>query len=335
MKYSIILPVRNGGHHLRTCVNSILTQSLADFNLIILDNCSTDGTLEWLQSITDSRVMIIPSSKPLTIEESWARIRDTPKNEFITLIGHDDILYPDFLATIDNLINSQPSASLYLTHFDLIDAKGKIIRACKPMPSIYTGDGLLKEILINSVDLMGTGYVMRSADYDRIGGIPVKYPSLLYADFELWVNLASLSFEAISSSTCFAFRMHQSTAHSSQDSRMHRAMDILIDYLSLVRNRDEKMRTVVDQYGAGFLLFYCRGFSHRLLRKKLADRDGMTVEKMIDQTKQWAAKIGLDKEYDPEKISSIRLALTIDRNPILRGLFLLWKRIYPKSVIKK
>ena len=184
-KYSIILPVRNGGHYVKECVASILSQKFIDFNFIVLDNASTDGTLEWLQSLNDERIKIVPSEKSLTIEENWGRIKDVEKNEFITLIGHDDILYPDFLAVIDCLINSNPEASLYHTHFNFIDAKGNTIRSCKLMDNVLSGYEFLKSFLTNSIDLMGTGYVMRSKDYDEIQGIPVKYPNLLFADFEL------------------------------------------------------------------------------------------------------------------------------------------------------
>ena len=64
-KYSIILPVRNGGHYVKICVDSILAQTYTDFNFIVLDNCSTDGTLEWLLSLNDSRIKVIPSQKSL------------------------------------------------------------------------------------------------------------------------------------------------------------------------------------------------------------------------------------------------------------------------------
>ena len=107
-KYSIILPVRNGGSYVRECVNSILAQTLDDFNCIILDNCSTDGTSEWIASLNDPRIISHRSDRSLTIVENWSRVRDVPKNEFMTMIGHDDILDPDYLAVMDKLIGKHP-----------------------------------------------------------------------------------------------------------------------------------------------------------------------------------------------------------------------------------
>ena len=122
MKYSIILPVRNGGEYVKECVNSILTQSLNSFNLLILDNCSTDGTFEWIISLNDARIKIYPAAKSLSIEENWDRIKSLPKNEFITLIGHDDILDKHYLEVMDRLISKHSSnaVTLYAKRVKLI-----------------------------------------------------------------------------------------------------------------------------------------------------------------------------------------------------------------------
>jgi hypothetical protein len=232
------------------------------------------------------------------------------------------------------LIRTNPLASLYLTHFDLVDKNGKLIRKCKPMPTTYTSAALLKAILVNEVDIMGTGYVMRSADYDRIGGIPIRYPSLLYADFELWINIADISFEAIAPKNCFAFRMHQSTAHSTNDAKMHEAMNIFIDFLASIGKKKKEFNEMINNYGTNFIQFYCRGFSHRLLRIPMSKRKGLTVVNIVEQTKKWARVLDLDKKYFPENKASIKIASIIDSNGLLRQLFLLFKKAYSKSLIK-
>src|SRR5258708_30414372 len=132
-KFSIILPIKNGGVYVKECVKSILSQTLQDFNLIVLDNCSSDGTLEWLQSLNDNRVVIHESAKALSIEQNWARIKSIAKNEFIILIGHDDILDRNYLEIMENLIQRHPSAGLYQTHFQYIGSNGEILRNCRPM----------------------------------------------------------------------------------------------------------------------------------------------------------------------------------------------------------
>ena len=333
-KYSIILPVRNGGHYLKDCVVSVLAQTFTDFNFIILDNCSTDGSLQWLQSLQDDRIKVIISDRPLTIEESWSRIKDIEKNEFITLIGHDDILYSNFLTEIDKLINENPQASLFHTHFNFIDAQSKIIRSCKTMNFKLSGYDFLTAFLTQSIDSMGTGYVMRSKDYDEINGIPIKYPNLLFADFELWLKLSLQSFEIIAPENCFAFRVHKSTTGTSQDKKLHKALAIFTDFLESLAKKNVEIKKIILQYGPQFLLFYCKGFSHRLLRTSIKQRENLSVKELVDFTKTLSLKLGIQENFNPEKVRSIKIALAIDNNFILRNLFLLFKKIYSKPVSK-
>ncbi len=333
-KYSIILPVKNGGNYVKECINSILAQSLQDFNLIVLDSFSSDGSLEWIKSLHDARIVIYKAEKPLTIEENWGRIRSIPKNEFMTLIGHDDILYPGFLEVIDRLVKSEPNASLYHTHFNYIDANDGIIRPCKPMQYHINGYQFLEAFLTGSIDSMGTGYVMRSKDYDELKGIPVNYPNLLFADFELWLRLTFKSYEVVAPENCFAFRLHQSTTLTSQDKKLHYALEIFIDFLSSTGQHDERAKNIIDKFGAQFLLFYCKGFSHRLLRTPLQKREKLTVADFIDYTKKLAVKLSIQDEYKPERILSVKLAKFIDSNTVLRKLFLFFKMIYSKPVLK-
>ena len=333
MKYSVILPVRNGGEYVKACINSILSQTFQDFNVLVLDNCSTDGTSEWLASLQLEKIIIIPADKPLSIEENWDRINDISKNEFITLIGHDDLLYPGFLENINQLIEQYPAAGLYHTHFNFIDAHGKLIRKSKPMNSQLTDNKLLEGFLTQTFDSMGTGYVMRATDYDGAGGIPVKYPNLLFADFELWLTLASKGGVAVSPNTCFAFRVHQSTTGTSQDYKLHKALELFVDFLAELKNKDKEKEALVLKHGNDLLSFYCKGFCHRLLRTTVEKRNGITVNIFIDQTKRLAKKLGIETIYHPEKIASVRIAKWIDSNKISRAAFLLFKKLYPKPVM--
>ena len=124
-KYSIILPVRNGSNHVKECVDSILSQTLRDFELIVLENASTDNTLDIIKSFNDERVKIYAAVKDLTIEENWKRAISVPKNEFITLIGHDDVLDKNYLYVMNDLVSRHSQASLYQAHFRYIDSDGK------------------------------------------------------------------------------------------------------------------------------------------------------------------------------------------------------------------
>ena len=330
-RYNIILPVRNCGNYLKECVNSILQQSLPGFKLKVLDNCSTDGSLEWIKSINDDRIEIYPASTPLSIEENWGRITSIPKDEFITLIGHDDILHQNYLSVIDNLINKYPEASLYQTHFRYIDASGKIIRHCKPMDEIQSAPEFLSFFLMNMIDVMGTGFMMRAKDYDEIGGIPA-YPNLLFADFELWINLTKKSFRATAFEECFSYRLHSSATTKSPDVKFQQVFNRFINYFHTLSDEDPEMRMVIERYALHFIGFYAKGLSHRLLRTPKNKREGLSVNNFLRQCKLYADLLVPGNDFNPEKQFSVRLARQIDSNAITRNLFLAFKKINPKPV---
>src|SRR4051812_38410138 len=159
--YSVILPVRNGGEFVKECVHSILQQVYTNFNLVVLDNNSTDGTSEWISSLNDKRIVIYRSDRDLSIEENWGRIKDVPKKEFMTMIGHDDLLYPNYLQEMDALITKHPQATLYQTHFTYINETGALIRSCLPMDEVQYGHEFLAFQFTKILESTGTGYLMR------------------------------------------------------------------------------------------------------------------------------------------------------------------------------
>jgi glycosyltransferase involved in cell wall biosynthesis len=331
-KYSIILPVRNGGEYVKTCVHSILAQTVMDFNLHVLDNNSSDGTTEWIRSLKDERIILLPSEKPLTIEENWHRIISIEKNEFITLIGHDDVLEKNYLHVMDALIATHPAASLYQTHFTYIDANGGAIRKCKAMPGEMSGEVLLSMLLLRQIDTMGTGFMMRAKDYDAIGGIPM-YPSLLFADFELWHRLAKKSYLAVSKEECFSFRLHQSTTTTSSDLNFNAAFGKLVGYL-LEEKKDVAANVVIEKYGLDFIDFYTKAQAHRLLRTPLSKRSGKTVKEIAAKGKEYADQLVPGNDFNPYNNFSLKVAAFIDSNPVTRAMFLGFKKVWKKPVLE-
>jgi len=325
-RYSIILPVRNGGEYVKECVNSILAQTVPDFTLIVLDNNSSDGTPEWINSVGDKRITIFPSKESLTIEENWGRIKSIPKNEFITLIGHDDVLKPDYLSIMNELIAKHPEASLYQTHFEYIDKQGKFIRNCLPMDEVQHGHEFLAAHMTHTMDSMGSGYMMRSKDYDRIGGMPVNYPNLLYADYELWTRLSLISYKATSPKTGFLYRVHQSVSRTTNVVQYQDAFITYVDFIADLMKTNEDVRTVVEKYGNTLLLFYCQSLSHRLLKTPKQQRS-IRVKDFIERCKIAAGKLGLENQFKPGKVFKIEIARIIDNNAWSRYLFQTYKGV--------
>jgi glycosyltransferase involved in cell wall biosynthesis len=325
MRFSIILPVRNGGHYVKECVNSILHQTLNDFNCIVLDNSSTDGTAAWIESLNDARIVIHRSERALTIEENWSRIKDIRKNEFITLIGHDDLLHPAYLQEMADLIARHPGASLYQTHFTYIDSEGRLIRPCLPMDETQYVHEFLAAQFTRTIDSTGTGYMMRSADYDRAGGIPPHYPNLIYADFELWVTLMKQGYKATSLKTCFSYRIHESLSMTTNGMLYQEAFGKYIYFIRDLMRQDGRINEVIKRYGMEMLLYVCEALSHRLLKTPVRQRS-LKVRELIGVFGSYAKDLIPEQKFRPMEKRRIRIAYQFDRSAPGRGLFHLFKK---------
>ena len=258
--FSVILPVRNGWPYVQECVHGILAQTYPDFELIVLDNQSTDSTVPWLRSLTDSRIRLYGSSSSLSIVDSWARAVGVEKREYMTLIGHDDVLDPDFLLTINRAIGRFPDAKLYQTGFRFIDSVGKTIRGCRPVPERETPAQYLEGRLTYRRDITGTGVVMRSSDYDRIGGIP-HFERLFFADDALWLSLMQGGYKAFDPADLCAVRMHprkESTTQPSAWPSLLCGLNQFEDFVEHYVRSDADARAAVTQHAGGFMLRYHR-----------------------------------------------------------------------------
>lgn len=256
--FSVILPVRNGWPYVQQCVESILAQTYPDFELIVLDNQSTDNTVPWLKSLADSRVRLHYSPSSLSIVDSWARAVAVEKQEYMTLIGHDDALDPDFLLTIDRTIDRYPDAKLYQTGFRLIDSVGKTIRGCRPVPERESPAQYLQGRLTYQRDITGTGVVMRSADYDRIGGIP-HFERLFFADDALWLSLMRDGYKAFDPTELCSVRMHarkESTTQPSSWPSLLLGLNQFADFVEGYVRSDAAARAIVVQNFPDFMRRY-------------------------------------------------------------------------------
>lgn len=102
-KYSIILPVRNAAAYVSCCVESVLSQKYADYELIISNNHSTDGTSDLLRTLNHPNVVKLapPQSCSMSEHFEWALGKAT--GEWLMFLGADDGVLPYFFELADRL----------------------------------------------------------------------------------------------------------------------------------------------------------------------------------------------------------------------------------------
>jgi len=103
-KYSIIIPARNGGKYLEACIETIISQNYDDYELIISDDHSTDGTKNYLSTLLKNpRVKIIEPSEELSMTEHWEWALSHASGAWQIFVGQDDGLQPYFFKLADKL----------------------------------------------------------------------------------------------------------------------------------------------------------------------------------------------------------------------------------------
>ena len=91
---SVIMPVFNTEKYINECIDSVLAQTYSDFEFIIIDDCSSDRTLEIIKGYSDNRIKLIQNTENLGLTKNLNRAIDIANGEFIARMDADDICMP-------------------------------------------------------------------------------------------------------------------------------------------------------------------------------------------------------------------------------------------------
>lgn len=112
MKFSIIVPLYNKELSIYKCVASVFAQSFADFELLIINDGSTDNSLEVLSRFSDPRMKIYNKrNSGVSSARNWGL--ELAKYEYIAFLDADDYWSSDYLLEMNDFINSKPNAAMW------------------------------------------------------------------------------------------------------------------------------------------------------------------------------------------------------------------------------
>ncbi len=124
-RISIGLPVYNGEEFLAPCIETLLAQTCGDFELIVADNASTDGSLAIARSFRDPRIRVVPSARNRGAAWNFNRCVGLARAPLFKWAACDDLLEPDFLAACLDALEHCPEAVLAYTHVTVLDRRGR------------------------------------------------------------------------------------------------------------------------------------------------------------------------------------------------------------------
>lgn len=183
-KVSVVMSVYNGERHLRETVESVLNQTFTDFEFIMIDDGSTDGTRAILESYDDSRIVLLHNEENIGLTRSLNRGLAKAQGEYIARQDADDVSFARRLAAQVQFLDSNPRVGLVGTSCCRIDSQGEVLGIRK---GSYGGRSLRQVLHRRSVFTHGS-VMFRQTCLEVVG--PYR-PCFRYAqDFDLWLRIS-------------------------------------------------------------------------------------------------------------------------------------------------
>jgi glycosyltransferase involved in cell wall biosynthesis len=188
---SFVIPCYNLAHLLRECVSSILAQSYAQFEILILDDCSPDNTAEVASSFHDPRIRHIRNEKNLGHLQNYNRGIGLARGEYIWLISADDRLRsPHILERYVKIMNAYPKIGYSCCPaISLFKGEEKQVEgSISARDIIFSGKAFAKRLLMQGNLVIAASGMVRRNCYEKLGAFPLDLP---YAgDWFLWCLFA-------------------------------------------------------------------------------------------------------------------------------------------------
>jgi len=205
---SVCIPAYNNEAYILDTINAVLAQTFTDFELVIIDDCSRDGTAAVVESVTDPRVRLVRNAKNLGMAGNWNRCIEEARAPFVKVLCADDILYPTSLEREMSALAGNPDINLVSSDTALIDLEGRQVGAFKrfPVKGRMNGRRLARiSLLFNNFFGAPCNNMFRREAALAVGGFDKNFPYIL--DFDLWLRLACTGDVYIIHETLNGFRL--------------------------------------------------------------------------------------------------------------------------------
>ncbi|MDI6770990.1 MAG: glycosyltransferase family 2 protein [bacterium] len=226
---SVVMPVRNGERFLDAGVRSILDQTFQDFEFVILDDASTDGTPDMLADWArrDPRIRLARSNARLGCAGGGNRLVTEARAPLCARMDADDVSDPDRLRRQVSLLNSRPEVCLIGTLWDGIDAAGGPIRPVDRW-----------RVLRRSpfAPFMHGSIAFRREAFWRAGGY--REACEHWEDLDLYIRMSDLGPVVVLLDLLYHYRLHmEGSVLRSDQGELRKALDLMRRCLAARRAR--------------------------------------------------------------------------------------------------
>lgn len=202
-KVSVIIPTYNSMRYLTETVESVLRQTYQDFELIIVDDGSSDRTVQWVSELVDPRVKVISQQNQGVCVARNTGIADA-QGEYIAFLDHDDLWQPTKLEKQVRCLDENPAVGLVHTWMVLVDEYGK--STGRVMTSNAEGDAWKQLIEQNTV--ASSSVMVRRCCLETVGVFSPSRELYTVEDWDLWIRIAARYSFAMIKEPLLSWRQH-------------------------------------------------------------------------------------------------------------------------------
>ena len=216
---SIVLPVYNGEKYISEAIESILNQTEENFELIIVNDCSTDSTLSIVKNyvLKDRRIRLINNEKNMRLPASLNIGFKNSKGNLLTWTSDDNILYPDMLRKLSNKISE--GYEFAYADVDYIGATGEIL----PNKS-HIGENVWYS------NYVGACFMYTRKAYETVGEYDTS--AFLVEDYDYWLRILSKYKFGFINEKLYGYRLHgESLSQSRKNERKKKRIELLDKYM--------------------------------------------------------------------------------------------------------
>lgn len=189
-RISVIIPTYNYAHFLDDAIRSVLTQTYTDYEIIIVDNASTDNTDEVVgRYLSDSRIRYYKHAKNIGLVANWNSGLDYSRGEFVKILCADDKFRPTILEKYIALMDQYPALSMVACNKKVFGEYNYEVNLT--LSGYQVGRDINLHMLYGHQGVgEPTSVMFRRREMEKIGHFTDTYEQ--YVDLEYWVKLLSM-----------------------------------------------------------------------------------------------------------------------------------------------
>ncbi len=244
---SIVLPIYNGEKYMRESIDSVLAQTYRNWELLILDDCSTDATSKIAQEYVkqDSRIRYYRNEENLRLPKNLNRGFSLARGQYLTWTSDDNRYKPHALEVMLSALQSAPDADFTFASCRVIDGEGREIEYM-----MVSEDSKRRIVGSNPV---GACFLYTRKAYEAVGEYDPDY--VLVEDFDYWQRVMA-RFQAVAiPEILYEYRFHEGALTSTMKKDLfHRNLEKI-----LLKNRSAFGRlSLLEAYYYYMGLHNCR-----------------------------------------------------------------------------